>query len=246
MTKPTSKLPNKTGNRSIALDRIRNAKPAKQMAGQKGAGLVAVALKAKRPRLVFAFDATASREPSWEAAKLVTDSLFSAVPGELDVALAVHGGGYVHTFTDFSSDASKFRDQAASIRCQAGHTALVPLMERILAHSGVKVFLYAGDCFEEATGGAYELADSFKARGIRAVMLHDSATGGEQARRVFEEIARRTNGVCVDFHSSGVGPVTEMRDIFEAVAVLASGGIKLLEQRKTELPASGRLLPHLG
>jgi hypothetical protein len=52
-----------------------------------------------RAGLVFGFDATASREPAWAAARQVTDALVQALPGELDVALAVHGGGRLHTFT---------------------------------------------------------------------------------------------------------------------------------------------------
>ena len=48
-----------------------------------------------RPRLVFAVDATASREPAWAAARQVTDALVQALPGELDVALAVHGDSEV-------------------------------------------------------------------------------------------------------------------------------------------------------
>src|SRR5436189_116280 len=48
-----------------------------------------------RPRLVFAVDATASREPAWAAARQVTDALVKALPGELDIALAVHGGSRV-------------------------------------------------------------------------------------------------------------------------------------------------------
>ena len=57
-----------------------------------------------RPRLVFAFDATASREPAWETARQVTDALVRALPGELDVALAVHGGSRLHTFTEFTAE----------------------------------------------------------------------------------------------------------------------------------------------
>src|SRR6185312_7334552 len=57
-----------------------------------------------RARLVFGFDATASREPAWDTARQVTDALVRALPGELDVALAVHGGARLHTFTDFTAD----------------------------------------------------------------------------------------------------------------------------------------------
>jgi hypothetical protein len=107
-------------------------------------------------------------------------------------ALAVHGGGTVHTFTAFSPDPHSLRDQAAAITCQAGRTALVQLMEQVLTQAAVKVMLYSGDCFEEDAEAAYPLADGFKARGIKAILMHDKTTGDAAARIVFDEIARST------------------------------------------------------
>lgn len=244
MTDP--KLPAKRstqGKTSVALDRIRNATPAKKIASVPSkAALRAAAVSERRPRLVFGIDATASREPAWEAAKKITDSLFTTLPGELDVALAVHGGGVVSMFSAFSSDVQRFRDLAAGVSCRAGHTQLVPLMQRTREHPDVKVFLYIGDCFEESEEEAYEAADALKARGIRAVMLHDASSGDMAARRVFEEIAKRTGGVCLDFYG---GDRQAMKNIFEAVAVLAVGGIKLLQQRRSQLPGAAKLLPYL-
>ena len=86
-----------------------------------------------RARLVFGFDATASREPAWATARQVTDALVRALPGELDVALAVHGGGRLHTFTAFTADPNLLRDQAAALTCRAGPTQLLPLLARALA-----------------------------------------------------------------------------------------------------------------
>ena len=68
-----------------------------------------------RPCLVFAVDSTASREPAWAAARQVTDALVKALPGVLDVALAVHGDSRVHTFTAFTSDAKTLRNRAAGV-----------------------------------------------------------------------------------------------------------------------------------
>ena len=73
------------------------------------------ATTALRPRLIFGFDATASREPAWATARTVTDALVNSLPGELDVALAVHGGSMLHTFTDFTSDAEN------AARSRRGH-----------------------------------------------------------------------------------------------------------------------------
>src|SRR6185312_5561699 len=109
---------------------------------QETAAEGAVSAWSGRPRLVFGFDATASREPAWETARQVTDALVRALPGELDVALAVHGGSRLHTFTDFTADANTLRDRAAGISCIAGHTRLLPILSRSLAASGVRVVTY--------------------------------------------------------------------------------------------------------
>lgn len=102
-----------------------------------------------RPRLVFGFDATASREPAWATARQVTDALVRALPGALDVALAVHGGSRLHTFTEFTANPATLRDRAAAIRCRAGSTQMLPILSRALGAAGVRVVTYIGDVFEE-------------------------------------------------------------------------------------------------
>jgi hypothetical protein len=51
---------------------------------------------------------------------------------------------------------------------------------------------------------------------------------------VFEEIARRTGDACLDFYGARTN---DLRDILEAVAVLAYGGVKLLEEKRGKYPA---------
>jgi hypothetical protein len=178
------------------------------------------------PKLVFAMDATASREPAWAAARKTTDALFQAIPGRLRVALAVHGGSTVHTFTDFTSDPSKLRDRAASIRCIAGQTMLVPILEQVRSLDGVKVALYIGDVFEEDAADAYDLADSLRLRGCRVIILHDQSDGAHaRSAQVFQELARRTGGAVLPFDASSIN---KLRELLEAIGALAIGGIKLL------------------
>jgi hypothetical protein len=104
--------PNSSARKSKALYRIWAATSAWPLADGLGrADLLAAAITPQqRPRLVFAFDVTASREPAWTTARQVTDALSTALPGQLDIALAVHGGGLVHNFMTFSSAAGRFRD----------------------------------------------------------------------------------------------------------------------------------------
>jgi len=196
-----------------------------------------------RARLVFGFDATASREPAWTAARQVTDALVRALPGELDVALAVHGGGRLHTFTDFTADPNLLRDHAASISCRAGPTQLLPLLARALAASGVRVVIYIGDVYEESPARGRKLADDLGRQGIRLIVLHDTAhwTARRDAE-LFLDLARRTGGCVLPFDLSSPG---RLRELLAAVAVFAVGGEQLLQDKRGELPGAALLLRHL-
>jgi hypothetical protein len=196
-----------------------------------------------RPRLIFAVDATASREPAWAAARQVTDALVKALPGELDVALAVHGGNRVHTFTGFTSDPATLRDRAAGVTCQAGLTRLLPILSSSLKQQSVRVVIYIGDVFEESLPHGRTIADAMGARGTKLIVLHDTAD--RSARRdaeLFWDLAKRTGGCVLPFDASASG---RLRDILSAVAVYAVGGEKLLRERRHALPGAVALLEHL-
>jgi len=208
-----------------------------------GSGGKPPAVYTGRPRLVFGFDATASREPAWEMARTVTDSLVRALPGELDVALAVHGGSMLHTFTEFTADARTLRDRAAGIRCIAGHTRLLSILSRSLASPGVRVVIYIGDVFEESLARGRRLADEMGARGIRLIVLHDVADwAARRDAEVFLDLARRTGGCVLPFDPSAPD---RLRDILSAAAAYAVGGEALLQEKRGELPGATMLLEHL-
>ena len=196
-----------------------------------------------RPRLVFGFDATASREPAWATARQVTDALVRALPGELDVALAVHGGSRLHTFTEFTADPNTLRDRAAAITCVAGHTQLLPILSRSLSSPGVRVVAYIGDVYEESPARGRKLADELGRRGIRLIVLHDTADW--TARRdaeLFLDLARRTGGCVLPFDAGASG---RLRELLAAIAVFAVGGAELLQDKRGELPGAAILLQHL-
>jgi hypothetical protein len=215
-------------------------RPAAAIAGSNPATPAAAP---RRPRLIFGFDATASREPAWATARHVTDALVRALPGELDVALAVHGGSRLHTFTEFTADPNALRDRAASVTCIAGHTQFLPILSRSLASPGVRVITYIGDVYEESPARGRKLADAMGCRGIRLIVLHDTADW--TARRdaeLFLDLARRTGGCVLPFDASAPD---RLREFLAAIAVLAVGGPKLLQKKRGELPGAGLLLQSL-
>ena len=192
-------------------------------------------------RLVFAVDATASRSAAWEAAKELTDALFQALPGTLDVALAVHGGNKVHTFTQYVSDAHKLRDLAASIKCKAGETRLLDILDRVTWETPkAQVVVYIGDCFEESARKAQGLADKLKAQGTRVIILQDGHDG--KAADVFASIAARSGGAVLPFDLTSL---KRLRELLSAVAMLAVGGEQLLKAKQGAQPGARLLLEGL-
>ena len=197
-----------------------------------------------RPRLIFGVDATASREPAWTAARQVTDALVKALPGELDVALAVHGGSRVHTFTAFTNNASTLRDRAAGVSCVAGLTRLLPILSASLNRAAVRVVVYVGDVFEENVIQGRQIADAMGGRGTKLIVLHDTVDAAAyRDADVFWDLAKRTGGCVLPFDSNAPG---RLRDLLSAVAVYAVGGEKLLRARRNDLPGAIALLDHLG
>ena len=236
-------VPARKNGGTLAAIRAGRAVVAKVPDRSKAALLEAALAPERRARLVFALDATASREAAWEAAQQVTDALFEALPGQLDVSLAVHGGSAVHTFTDFASDPARLRQRASAVRCIAGTTKLVEILERTRQHPNVRVVLYVGDTFEEDPSEASRAADALRVRGCRVIVLHDRAGGGDPVSSVvFEDIARRTHGAVLPFDASSPA---RLRQILEAVGILAAGGVRLLRERCKSLPGATLLLEHL-
>ena len=229
------------------LERVRNSRAEAQPSNRDA--LVQALRSDTRPRLLFSMDATASREPSWDIAKEITQAMFAAVPGALEVALAYHGGGALREVTPFASNARVFLDKVHQVACVAGPTALNEVLEAALDLQGLKALIYIGDFFEEDAGEAKALATQLKLKGVPCFMFHEAARAGEgldpylgEARDVFGMIAQLTGGVLLPFDATAPDKVQEL---LEAIAMYAVGGIKLLEQQARQLPAAKLLLEQL-
>jgi hypothetical protein len=201
-----------------------------------------VNLSGEAPRLLLAIDATGSRAPAFQAAIRVTDSLLTVLPGRLEIALAVHGGGRVHTFTPFTRDMGRLRGVAAAISCKAGGTKLLDILERAAGDERVRVVVYIGDAFEESFAGAMSCAEALALNDTRLIILHDDPRGDKDTRAVFARMAAITRGAVLPFRASALD---ELAALLEAVSVLAVGGPEMLAEKQTTMPAAPLLLERI-
>ena len=86
-----------------------------------------------RSRLIFALDATASRQPTWDTAAKLQAEMFNAVAaiGGLDVQLVYFRGCGECVASRWFSDGKSLAATMSRIMCAAGHTQI----RKVLAHA---------------------------------------------------------------------------------------------------------------
>ena len=181
-----------------------------------------------RGRLIFAMDATMSRQPAWDMALQVQADMFKAVKaiGGLDVQLVFFRGFDECRASRWVSDATELARLMTAVQCRGGFTQI----RRVLKHAAaeaqrgkVSALVYAGDAMEENVD---ELAGLAGQLGILSIPVFLFQEGHDpRAQAAFAEIARLTRGATCRF---GPGSAAELRELLEAVAVYAAGGRKAL------------------
>ena len=175
-------------------------------------------------RLIFAMDATASRQPSWDSAAMLQAEMFDAVSGlgALDIQLVFFRGLSECKASGWCRDAKALGNYMTKVTCQAGHTQI----ERVLAHvereaAGKKIdaLIYVGDCIEESPDILAPIAGKLALKGVKAFMFQEGHD--RTAQFAFEEIARITGGAFMQFDASAA---KKLRDLLGAVASYAVGG----------------------
>jgi hypothetical protein len=201
-----------------------------------------------RGRLIFAMDATMSRQPSWDLALELQADMFAAVKavGGLDVQLVYFRGFNECKASEWVGDPDTLARLMRKVSCQGGFTQI----SKVLTHarresetSRVNALVYVGDCMEEDVDQLARLAGELGLIGVPVFLFQE---GHEpKAERVFREISRLSRGAYCPFDS---GSAKQLRELLAAVAVYAAGGRKALKDfsDETKSGAALRLLEQLG
>lgn len=183
----------------------------------------------QRGRLIFALDATASREATWDQAMQLQADMFTSTQslGGLQVQLAYFRGYAEFRASDWLLDSNRLLALMTGIRCEAGITKI----ERLLAHAlretrqqKVHAVVYIGDCVEESIDVLCQKAGELGILNVPVFVFQEGHDAN--ARRCFQDMARLSGGAWAPFdHASA----DQLRDLLKAVAVYASGGLKALQ-----------------
>ncbi|MEA2986792.1 MAG: hypothetical protein QOD94_3046 [Alphaproteobacteria bacterium] len=199
----------------------------------------------QRGRLIFALDATMSRQPTWNTARRLQGEMFreAAGIGGLDIQLVYYRGFGECRASGWVSQPEKLAGLMERINCVGGHTQI----EKILSHARresqarkVQALVFVGDAMEEAVDDLCKAAGELALLGVPVFMFQEG--DDPIAEPAFREIARLTRGAYCRF---APGAAKELAELLRAVAAYAAGGLKALSDASRRSDATQKLLRQL-
>ena len=195
-----------------------------------------------RGRLMFAMDATASRQPTWDRACQIQGEMFSetAALGGLEVQMAFYRGFREFAATPWITNSADLVRRMTGVRCLGGHTQIAKVLRHAINETKkqkVNALVFVGDCIEERIDDLCALAGELGMLGVPAFIFQEG--DAVVATRGFKQIAKLTNGAHCRFDLSSA---KQLRDLLSAVAVYAAGGRKALEDYSRKAGGDVRLL----
>jgi hypothetical protein len=217
MSKDDRKLPSRSrrGEVDAFLREVASA-PVTKVGGERG-------------RLMFAMDATASREPSWDQAARIQAEMFNETRtlGGLEVQLVYYRGFMEFDASEWYAEAGDLIRRMTRVHCAAGQTQIGRVLQHALDETRrhkVHALVFVGDCIEEDPGTLNRLAGELGLLGLSAFVFQEGydpvVEGG------FRQLARLSGGAYSHFDA---GSPQQLRDLLRAVAVYAAGGRRALE-----------------
>ncbi|MFO1116844.1 MAG: VWA domain-containing protein [Beijerinckiaceae bacterium] len=195
-----------------------------------------------RGRLIFALDATMSRQPTWDLAQGLQQRMFETAGhhGGLDVQLVYFRGLMECRASRFVSQGAGLADFMSKIDCRGGHTQIGKVLSHVrdeATAARVGALVYIGDAMEENADRLCALAGEIGLRGVKAFMFHEGSD--RTAGATFREIARLTGGAYAAFDA---GAPQKLASLLGAAAAYAAGGLAALQSEAGNGNASARLL----
>jgi len=186
------------------------------------------AVSGGRGRLVFALDATMSRQPTWDQACTLQADMFreAASAGGLDIQLVYYRGLAECRATPWIAQPERLGELMSRIDCRGGHTQIA----KILAHARrendkarIGALVFVGDAMEESLDDLCAGAGELGLRNVPAFMFQEGYD--PVCEQTFREIARLTRGAYCRF---APGAADELGELLRAAAAYAAGGMKAL------------------
>jgi hypothetical protein len=227
---PTDQGANAPGGDVAAFIEKVNALGASNAPGQAG-------------RLLFALDATMSRQPTWDLACRLQAEMFEtlAATEALQVQLLYFRGFGECRASKWVSDAKALAQLMTGIQCRGGNTQIGKAFSHARAEQAkrrINAMVYVGDAMEEEVDRLAQKAGELGLLGCPIFIFQEGHD--PLAERAFREFARVSKGAYARFDANAP---KQLAALLRAVAAYAAGGRRALQLQKT--PSANLLLEQL-
>ena len=184
-------------------------------------------------RLMFAMDATSSREPTWQRACAIQAKMLQTITSNtLGVQLIYFRGMTDWQVSSWITDFTMVRGYMDDVRCMPGPTQIARVLRhalKITKHHKINTLVYIGDCVEENGNYLCDLAARFGFLGGPIFVFQEGQDA--HAQKIFHDIARVSGGAYAQFD-----PLSPwyLYQLIKAVNVYAVGGIEALQNHKAD------------
>jgi len=220
---------------------LRSRNPADSVATRNETNAYLASIREKRQsvastgRLIFALDATASRQPTWELACQLQVQMFEEVRtiGGLSVQLVYYRGLDECRASKWIARPDHLSGLMEKIDCRMGHTQI----GKILTHTQretkllkVSALTFVGDAMEENPDALAHEAGELGRLGVPVFVFQEG--NSREVEQTFREIARLTHGAYCRFDP---GAARQLAELLKAVAVYATGGLTALANQNSAI-----------
>lgn len=184
-------------------------------------------------RIMFALDATASRQPTWDMACQLHAELFLAAQevGEVAVQLLFYRGLGELKKSPWVTSRQRLLELMQRVSCAGGLTQIGRLLRETAREASarpVKALIFVGDCFEEAEDDVLRIAGQLRLMNVPVILLQEGSD--TEATRVFSKIAKLSGGAHLPFAS---GSAEHLRRLLATAVNFAVGGRERLLRQDT-------------
>jgi len=182
----------------------------------------------KRGRLIFALDATMSRQPTWDTACTLQADMFREASsiGGLDIQLVYFRGLNECRASGWIAGSERLAELMSRIDCRGGQTQISKVLSHAReehAQQKVQALVFVGDAMEESIDYLCKLAGELGLLGVPVFMFQEG--NDPIAESAYREIARLSRGAYCRFD---MGSAHQLGELLRAVAAYAAGGLRAL------------------
>jgi len=193
-------------------------------------------------RLIFALDATMSRQPTWDSACTLQADMFREASGigGLDIQLVYFRGLNECRASGWVTQSRRLAELMSHIDCRGGQTQI----SKVLSHARqehaaekVQALVFVGDAMEEPLDALCQTAGELGLLGVPVFMFQEG--NDAIAESAYREIARLSRGAYCHFDA---GSAHQLGELLRAVAAYAAGGIKALRELSAKHSPGAQML----